>query len=74
MLVGIVFDHTFNDSSGSLPLAVKYILRFSYIQKNFFLEKHIFFEDDLYDWCTSFTLPIHAKNPGNFHFLMGEVL
>ncbi|XP_032123979.1 ATP-binding cassette sub-family A member 17-like [Sapajus apella] len=73
MLAGIVFDHSFNDSSGSLPLAVKYSLRFSYIQKNFFLEKIIFFEDDVYGWCTSFLYPPNPRQePREFAFSDGR--
>ncbi|XP_008580260.1 PREDICTED: ATP-binding cassette sub-family A member 3-like, partial [Galeopterus variegatus] len=57
ILTGIVFDHRFNDSNEPLPLAVRYSLRFSHIRRNYLPLKHIFFEDDIQGWCTSFLYP-----------------
>nr|XP_012599260.1 ATP-binding cassette sub-family A member 17-like isoform X4 [Microcebus murinus] len=67
VLAGIVFDYNFNDSNAPLPLAVKYELRFSYIQRNYLSLKHIFSEDDLEGWCTSFLYPPNpSQGPREF--------
>lgn len=56
VLAGIVFRHHFDDRHELLPLAVKYSLRFSHIQRNYVPLKHIFFEDQE-GWCTTFLYP-----------------
>ncbi|XP_063510981.1 ATP-binding cassette sub-family A member 17-like isoform X2 [Pongo pygmaeus] len=72
ILAGIVFDHNVNDSNGSLPLVVKYQLRFSYFQKNFIPGKNIFFQDDIEGWCTSFLYPLNpCQEPREFPFADG---
>ncbi|MBZ3879692.1 ATP-binding cassette sub-family A member 3, partial [Sciurus carolinensis] len=74
ILVGIVFDHNFNDSKEPLPLAVKYNLRFSYIQRNFASLKHMFFKEDLEGWCTSFLYPPNlSQEPREFAFTDGGI-
>ncbi|XP_036135798.1 ATP-binding cassette sub-family A member 17-like, partial [Molossus molossus] len=56
VLAGIVFDHKFNDSKESLPLEVKYHLRFSHFQ-NYLYPRLIFYDEDLAGWSTDRLYP-----------------
>uniref|UniRef100_A0A8C5Z6R0 ATP-binding cassette sub-family A member 3-like n=1 Tax=Marmota marmota marmota TaxID=9994 RepID=A0A8C5Z6R0_MARMA len=74
ILVGIVFDHNFNDSREPLPLGVKYNLRFSYIRRNFASMKHAFLQEDSEGWCTSFLYPPNLSyEPREFAFTDGGI-
>ncbi|KAL1779811.1 ATP-binding cassette sub-family A member 17 isoform X1 [Sigmodon hispidus] len=68
ILVGIVFDHSFNSSNEPLPLVVKYDLRFSYVQRNFVpLLKLLFSEEEIEGWCTAFLYPPNlSQEPREF--------
>nr|XP_042139620.1 ATP-binding cassette sub-family A member 17-like isoform X10 [Peromyscus maniculatus bairdii] len=73
ILVGIVFDHTFNSSSEPLPLVVKYDLRFSYVQRNFAPSlNYLFFQEELEGWCTAFLYPPNpSQEPREFVYADG---
>ncbi|XP_040604164.1 ATP-binding cassette sub-family A member 17 isoform X2 [Mesocricetus auratus] len=73
ILVGIVFDHSFNSSNEPLPLVVKYDLRFSYVQRNFAPSlKHLFFPDEIEGWCTAFLYPPNlSQEPREFVYADG---
>ncbi|KAM5131749.1 LOW QUALITY PROTEIN: ATP-binding cassette sub-family A member 17-like [Callospermophilus lateralis] len=74
ILVGIVFDHNFNDSREPLPLRVKYNLHFSYIRRNFASMKHVFLQEDSEGWCTSFLYPPNLSyEPREFAFTDGRI-
>ncbi|XP_023369627.1 ATP-binding cassette sub-family A member 17-like [Otolemur garnettii] len=71
ILAGIVFNHTFSDNNEPLPLAVKYHLRFSSIQRNY-LFRSLFFDDNLQGWCTSFLYPPNPRQgPREFAYADG---
>ncbi|XP_006914256.2 ATP-binding cassette sub-family A member 17 [Pteropus alecto] len=72
VLTGIVFDHSFNDSKESLPLEVRYYLRFSCFQRNYFSSRLLFYEDDVEGWRTDFLYP-HNPNqePRDFEYADG---
>ncbi|XP_036052341.1 ATP-binding cassette sub-family A member 17-like [Onychomys torridus] len=73
ILVGIVFDHTFNSSNEPLPLVVKYDLRFSYVQRNFGPSlKYLFFQEEIGGWCTAFLYPPNpSQEPREFAYADG---
>ncbi|XP_037056528.1 ATP-binding cassette sub-family A member 17-like isoform X4 [Peromyscus leucopus] len=73
ILVGIVFDHTFNSSSEPLPLVVKYDLRFSYVQRNFAPSlNYLYFQEELEGWCTAFLYPPNpSQEPREFVYADG---
>ncbi|CAH6786682.1 Abca17 [Phodopus roborovskii] len=73
ILVGIVFDHSFNSSNEPLPLVVKYDLRFSYVQRNFAPSlKHLFFPEEIEGWCTAFLYPPNlSQEPREFAYADG---
>ncbi|KAL6094140.1 hypothetical protein STEG23_017683 [Scotinomys teguina] len=73
ILVGIVFDHSFNSSNEPLPLVVKYDLRFSYVQRNFAASlKHLFFQEEMEGWCTAFLYPPNlSQEPREFVYADG---
>ncbi|XP_059126156.1 ATP-binding cassette sub-family A member 17-like isoform X2 [Peromyscus eremicus] len=73
ILVGIVFDHTFNSSSEPLPLVVKYDLRFSYVQRNFVPPlNYLYFQEELEGWCTAFLYPPNpSQEPREFAYADG---
>nr|XP_048292244.1 ATP-binding cassette sub-family A member 17-like isoform X3 [Myodes glareolus] len=71
MLVGIVFDHSFNSSNEPLPLMVKYDLRFSYVQRNY-VPRHFIFQEELEGWCTAFLYPPNlSQEPREFEYADG---
>uniref|UniRef100_A0A8C6WDT6 ATP-binding cassette, sub-family A member 17 n=1 Tax=Nannospalax galili TaxID=1026970 RepID=A0A8C6WDT6_NANGA len=73
ILVGIVFEHNFNDSNEPLPLRIKYDLRFSYIQRNFEPSlKHLFILEDIEGWCTALLYPPNlSQGPREFAYSNG---
>ncbi|XP_052615064.1 ATP-binding cassette sub-family A member 17-like isoform X5 [Peromyscus californicus insignis] len=73
VLVGIVFDHTFNSDSDPLPLVVKYDLRFSYVQRNFVPSlNYLYFQEELEGWCTAFLYPPNpSQEPREFAYADG---
>ncbi|XP_012502961.1 PREDICTED: ATP-binding cassette sub-family A member 3-like [Propithecus coquereli] len=51
---------------------VKYDLRFSHIQRNYLSLKHVFFEDNIEGWCTSFLYPPNpSQGPREFAYTDG---
>ncbi|XP_035303775.1 ATP-binding cassette sub-family A member 17-like [Cricetulus griseus] len=73
ILVGIVFDHSFNSSNEPLPLVVKYDLRFSYVQRNYVPSlNHLFFPDEVEGWRTAFLYPPNMNpEPREFAYADG---
>ncbi|XP_041532432.1 ATP-binding cassette sub-family A member 17-like [Microtus oregoni] len=72
ILVGIVFDHSFNSSNEPLPLMVKYDLRFSYVQRNFAQWRHFIFQEEIEGWCTAFLYPPNlSQEPREFAYVDG---
>lgn len=73
ILVGIVFDHSFNSSNEPLPLMVKYDLRFSYVQRNFAPTlRHLIFQEEIEGWCTAFLYPPNLnQEPREFAYADG---
>lgn len=72
ILVGIVFDNSFNSSNEPLPLMVKYDLRFSYVQRNFAQRRHFIFQEEIEGWCTAFLYPPNlSQEPREFAYADG---
>ncbi|CAO2642148.1 ATP-binding cassette sub-family A member 17 [Lemmus lemmus] len=73
ILVGIVFEHSFNSSNEPLPLMVKYQLRFSYVQRNFAPSlRHLIFQEEIEGWCTAFLYPPNlSQEPREYAYADG---